>query len=202
LLIWFSRHVDLYALLDQWADAGSNYEPRGVVDDSWYVDRYEIVLGAVGGGRMFDEAVRRLFRYDFYPQSFVRIAADFLRNDRPPQVGERVVQRVRVIPGVLDAVTMNIVSAVWEEPDRKGFTLVTSERQYETGEWTASILLSAIPGPAVCAWTAKARAQAGLDEFYEGGRQSLIRRPGIFWSLDRLAGTVSCVLATDRGVIL
>jgi uncharacterized protein (UPF0548 family) len=140
LLIWFSRHVDLYALLDQWADAGSNYEPRGVVDDSWYVDRYEIVLGAVGGGRMFDEAVRRLFRYDFYPQSFVRIAADFLRNDRPPQVGERVVQRVRVIPGVLDAVTMNIVSAVWEEPDRKGFTLVTSERQYETGEWTASIL--------------------------------------------------------------
>jgi len=140
VLIWFSRNIDLYAVLDEWRDARSNYDPGRVVDDSWYVDTYEVALGTSDKNALFDEAVRKLFRYDFYPESFVAVAADFIRDNRPPEAGECVVQRIRVIPGIVDAVTMNIVKSVWQDPERKGFTLVTSERQFELGEWTASIV--------------------------------------------------------------
>jgi uncharacterized protein (UPF0548 family) len=139
VLAWFSRKIDLYAVLDRWCEAGSNYEPGRVVDKSWYVDRYEVALGTSDDDTLFDEAVQRLFRYAFYPESFVAVAATFIRDERPPKVGERIVQRVRVIPGILDAVTMNIVKSVWQEPDSKGYLLVTSEQQYETGEWSASV---------------------------------------------------------------
>ena len=139
MLVWFSREVDLYAVLDEWRAARRNYRPGESVDDSWYADRYEVLLGKAVEHGLFDMAARRLFRYAFYPESFVSVAADFIREDRAPEVEERIVQRVRVIPGVVDAVTMNIVESVWQEPDRRGFTLVTSERQYERGEWTASI---------------------------------------------------------------
>jgi uncharacterized protein (UPF0548 family) len=140
VLVWFSRKIDLYAVLDEWRDARSNYDPGRVVDDSWYVDTYELALGTSNKSALFDDAVRRLFLYAFYPESFVAVAADFIRDKRPPKAGERIVQRIRVIPGILDAVTMNIVKSAWQEPDRKGFTLVTSERQFELGEWTASVV--------------------------------------------------------------
>lgn len=139
MLIWFSKKIDLYAILDHWRGAGSNYEPDQPVDNSWYVDGFEVVLGTSDEHTLFDRAVQRLFRYNFYPDSVLKSAANFIRDDRPPEVGDRVVQRIRVIPGILDAVTMNIMKSVWHEPDRKGFTMVTSERQYEMGEWTASI---------------------------------------------------------------
>lgn len=140
MFVWFSREVDLYAVLDEWRGLRRNYRPGELVDDSWYVDRYEVLLGNADNHGLFDMAVRRLFRYAFYPESFVAVAGDFIRENRPPEVEERIVQRVRVIPGVVDAVTMNIVESVWQEPDRQGFTLVTSERQYERGEWTASVV--------------------------------------------------------------
>jgi len=140
MLAWFSRKIDLYEVLDQWCGIGSNYEPGRPVDKSWYIDRYEVALGPSDENALFDKAVRRLFSYAFYPESFVAIAGAFIRDERPPEAGECIVQRVRVIPGILDAVTMNIVRSVWQETDRQGFTLVTSEQQYETGEWTASIV--------------------------------------------------------------
>ena len=140
MLAWFSREIDLYAVLEQWCEAGTNYDPGRPIDKSWYVDRYEVALGTSDEDALFDKAVRRLFQYAFYPESFVAVAAAFIRDERPPDEGERIVQRIRIIPGILDAVTMNIVKSVWQEPDRKGFTLVTSEQQYESGEWTASIV--------------------------------------------------------------
>ena len=139
MLAWFSQKIDLYAVLDRWREVGSNYEPGRYGEKGWYVDRYEVALGKSDDDTLFDEAVQRLFRYAFYPESFVAVAAAFIRDERPPEAGERIVQRVRVIPGILDAITMNIVKSVWQEPDSKGFLLVTSEQQYETGEWSASI---------------------------------------------------------------
>jgi len=139
MLAWFSRKIDLYAVLDRWCETGSNYEPGRYGEKGWYVDRYEVALGTSDDDALFDKAVRRLFRYAFYPESFVAVASAFIRDERPPEAGERIIQRVRVIPGILDAVTMNIVTSVWQEPDSKGFMLVTSEQQYETGEWSASI---------------------------------------------------------------
>jgi uncharacterized protein (UPF0548 family) len=139
MLIWLSKKIDLYAILDQWRSESSNYESDQPVDGSWYVDGFEVVLGKSDEQSLFDTAVQRLFRYNFYPDSVLRSAADFIRDDRPPEIGDRVVQRIRVIPGILDAVTMNIVESVWHEPDCRGFTMVTGEHQYEMGEWTASI---------------------------------------------------------------
>jgi len=139
VLVWFSRKVDLYAVLDEWRAAHRNYQPGDFDGDSWHVDRYDVLLCNADNGALFDIAARRLFRYAFYPETFVTVEADFIREDRPPEAGERIVQRVRIIPGIVDAVTMNIVESVWQEPDRQGFTLVTSERQYERGEWTASV---------------------------------------------------------------
>jgi uncharacterized protein (UPF0548 family) len=139
MLIWFSKKIDLYAILDQWSSEGSNYEPGHPVDSSWYVDSFEVALGTSDENSLFDRAVQRLYRYKFYPDSVLKAVANFVRDDRPPEVGDHVVQRIRVIPGILDAVTMNIVKSVWHEPDRRGFTMVTGEQQYEMGEWTASI---------------------------------------------------------------
>jgi uncharacterized protein (UPF0548 family) len=139
MLIWFSKRIDLYAVLDDWRNEGSNYQSDQAIDNSWYVDGFEVVLGTSDEQRLFDTAVKRLFRYNFYPDSVLKCAANFIHDDRPPEIGDRIVQRIRIIPGILDAVTMNIVKSVWHEPDRRGFTMVTSERQYEMGEWTASI---------------------------------------------------------------
>lgn len=139
MLIWFSKKINLYDILDLWRSEGSNYKPDQPIDNSWYVDGFEVVLGTSDEHTLFDRAVQRLFRYNFYPDSVLKSAASFIRDDRPPEVGDRVVQRIRVIPGILDAVTMNIVQSVWHEPDRRGFTMVTGEPQYEMGEWTASI---------------------------------------------------------------
>lgn len=139
MLVWLSKKVDLYAVLDQWSDEGCNYAPDQAVDSSWNVDGFEIALGTSDEHSLFDRAVQRLFRFNVYPASILEFVADFVRDDRPPEKGDRIVERVRVIPGILDAVTMNIVTAVWQEPDHHGFTMVTSERQYEMGEWTASI---------------------------------------------------------------
>jgi uncharacterized protein (UPF0548 family) len=139
VLVWFCNKVDLYAVLDQWCDEESNYELDQAVDKSWNVDGFEIALGKSDENSVFERAVQRLFHYDVYPDSVLEFVADFVRDDRLPQTGDRIVERIRVIPGIVDAVTMNIVTAVWREPDHHGFTMVTSERQYEMGEWTASI---------------------------------------------------------------
>lgn len=139
MLLWFSKRLDLYAMLDRWRNEDSNYDPDHPADKSWYVDGFEVVLGNSDENNLFDRAVQRLFQYNFYPDSILEAAANFIRDERPPELGDCIVQRIRVIPGVLDAVTMNIVKSVWLEPDRKGFTIVTSDQQYEMGEWTASI---------------------------------------------------------------
>lgn len=139
MLIWFSQKIDLYALLDKWGQEGINYEPGQAVDSSWHVDGFEVTLSSSDQDTLFDRAVQRLFGYRFYPDTVLEAVADFIHDGRPPELGDRIVQRIRVIPGVLDAITMNIVKAVWQEPDRSGFTIVTSKQQYEMGEWTASI---------------------------------------------------------------
>jgi len=139
MLIWFSKNVDLYAQLDAWRNAGSNYEPDQAVDNRWSVDGLEAEIGSADDPQAFERAVDQLFAYDVYPASVMQTAADFIREQRPPRTGDRIIQRIHVLPGILDALVMNIVSAVWHENDRRGFTVITSEYQYLSGEWTASI---------------------------------------------------------------
>ena len=137
MLIWFQKRLDLYALLEKWRKTGSNYDPDQPIDATWQVDGYEVPLGHAHSA--YEPAVHRLFRYDLYPSNVLEAAADFIKEDRMPAFGDRIVQRIRVIPGILSAVTMNIVSSVWHEHDRRGFTAVTSEEHYLMGEWTATV---------------------------------------------------------------
>ena len=139
MLVWFKHDVDLAKMLEKWHDEQSNYDPDEPKDESWFVDEFSILLGRASDDRVFERAAIRLLRYKFYPTSVLHAAAVFIREGRPPKTGERIVQRVKVIPGLVDAVTMNIVTDVCDEPNRCGFRIVTSNQQYEKGEWSAYI---------------------------------------------------------------
>ena len=139
LLDWFSKTVDMNAILDRWRGEGSNYHPEGAAEGACYLDNFEVALGTSEDQRLYDKAVQRLFAYRYYPDSVLTAVADFARDGRLPLPGDRIVQRIKVIPYILDAITMNIVKSVWREPDSSGFTIITSERHYEVGEWTVAI---------------------------------------------------------------
>ncbi len=139
MLVWFSKTVDLYAILDRWRGEGSNYHLEGAAQGACYLDNFDVALGTSEAQQLYDQAVKRLLGYRYYPDSVLTAVADFTRDGRLPQPGDRIVQRIKVIPYILDAITMNIVKSAWQEPDSSGFTIVTSEHHYEVGEWTVSV---------------------------------------------------------------
>jgi len=139
MLVWFSRTVDLYAMLDEWRGESSNYDHDDSIDGRWYSDNHETELSRSTDRVLYEKAARRLLGYRYYPDSVLTFVADFTRYDRLPLPGDRIVQRIRVIPFLLDAITMNIVKSVWHDADSSGFTIVTSEHHYEMGDWTAVI---------------------------------------------------------------
>lgn len=139
MLVWFKQDVELYKMLELWRDEQSNYDPQEPKNSSWFVDEFSVPLGTASDDRVFERAAIRLLRYKFYPTSVLHAAATFIRERRAPRPGEHIVQRVKVIPGLVDAVTMNIVTDVCDEPNRCGFRIVTSNQQYEKGEWSAYI---------------------------------------------------------------
>lgn len=139
MLVWFKQKIDLAEMLEKWRGEQSNYDPDKPKDKSWYVDEFSVLLGKARDDRVFERASIRLMRYRFYPTSVLQASAAFIRERRAPRIGEHIVQRVKVIPGLVDAVTMNIVTDVCDEPDRCGFKIVTSNQQYEKGEWSAYI---------------------------------------------------------------
>lgn len=139
MLVWYSKPVSLEHLLAEWSTLGANFDPDQPVDDRWRVQSAEKPLGPADDPRLFDAAVELLFGAALFPANLTQVHAAFLNERRPPRAGERIVQRSRLIPGVLDAVTLGIVSAVWHETDRRGFTMTSGARHYLEGEWTASI---------------------------------------------------------------
>ncbi len=139
MLQWFKKtHKDV-AYLDIWRDAKINFDPNQPIDASWSVDAYEAPLGTDAQGELFDRAVWHLLRYHFYPPSVMRHTSSFAQENRKVRVGDRIVQRIRLIPGVLDVLTMNVVNALFYEHHRKGFSYITSENHVQTGEFTAIV---------------------------------------------------------------
>lgn len=139
MFIWFSKDVSLTELLEKWRRTGSNYQPNQPVDSKWYVDGQTAALGRAENDALFQKAVDRLFAFDIFPTQVMRFAADFMLEKRPPAFGDRVIQRITVVPFILDVAVMSIVTSVWHETDRRGYTMVTSEHHYGMGEWTASV---------------------------------------------------------------
>lgn len=58
-------------------------------------------------------------------------------------LGDRIVQRIHIFHvfgfPLFDAMTMNEVAAVIDEPRRKGFTYATTAAHVELGEWSAQV---------------------------------------------------------------
>lgn len=139
MLEWFPKSSPLETYLDKLGQPPSNFDPEQPIDSTWHVDQHEVPLGPDHDG-LFARAVDSLLRYQFYPPSVMHFTGDFVRENRQLRFGDRVLQRIHVIPGVLDTVTMNRVTSTLAEPNRIGFTYTTTEHQLEMGEWTATVL--------------------------------------------------------------
>ena len=139
MLQWFPKPQDLGKYLDQIGQPENNFDPEQPIDNTWHVDQHEMPLGADKDG-LFDRAVQHLLRYRFYPPSVLHHTSDFAREDRILRYGDRIVQQIHILPGLLDVLTMNRITATLAEPNRIGFTYTTTEHHLEMGEWTATVI--------------------------------------------------------------
>lgn len=139
MLSWFPFCSNDERFLSEWADAPISFDPQQPIDAHWHVDAYEQVLGIDSENGLFDRAAALLMRYEFYPPEVLRHVSTFTPEGREARPGDRIVQRIRVIPHVLDVVTMNVVSGLIVEPNRRGITYTTTERHLEIGEWTCVV---------------------------------------------------------------
>jgi uncharacterized protein (UPF0548 family) len=140
MFLWFNQPASLPQLLDAWGQPAFNYDPNQPTDASWKVDIYEMPLPEPPDPQGFDRLSERLFRYEFYPPGVLTHASDASLASRPLRTGDRIIQRIRVIPGILDYVSLNVVSAVVYEARRRGFTCRTTARHLEQGEWSAFVI--------------------------------------------------------------
>lgn len=158
---------DDHQYLEKWKNLPLNFDPNQPTDPSWQVDEYEQLLGKNDEREawpLFERASYHLLRYHYYPSSVMTHTSDFEMDDRHMRPGDRIIQRIRLIPGILDVITMNQVKYMVFERRRKGFTVHTTENHLEMGEWTAvvslqknndvSLLLHALsrPGPKMPFW--------------------------------------------------
>lgn len=139
MLEWFPKSPPLETYLDKLGQPASNFDPEQPIDHTWHVDQHEHLLGPDVDG-LFARAVDLLLRYQFYPPQVMHHTSDFSLENRQLRFGDRIVQRIHAIPGVLDAITMNRITSTLAEPTRIGFTYTTTEHHLETGEWTATVL--------------------------------------------------------------
>lgn len=139
--VWFGKnHQNDHNLLKEWKDAPLTYRTVEEFDPQWNVDRYEIILGNDPSGKLFERAARLALRNQFYPPEVLTSVSDFLLENRDVQVGDRVLQRIRVFQyntlPVMEVLTLNEITSVVNEPRRAGFTYTTTEAHSELGEWS------------------------------------------------------------------
>jgi uncharacterized protein (UPF0548 family) len=130
----------------------------------WHDDRYTRLIATGANRDLFERAGERLLRYDFYPHTLIEHSSRAAQANRSLRLNDRIVQRIHVVPGLLDAVTATRVSDVIREPRRLGLAYVTTEAHFEIGEWwcwvewqpaaTLTVNLRSIsrPGPRLPRW--------------------------------------------------
>ncbi len=138
-----STQQDDTIYLDRWRGAALSYRVGQALDASWHHDDHELVVAERITAATFERAADLLLRYQFYPPQIMTHVSDFSREGRQMREGDRIVQRIHgpALFGrfLLDGITMNIVTAVTNEPRRAGFTYCTTEAHAEQGEWTAQV---------------------------------------------------------------
>jgi hypothetical protein len=143
--VWFNRgrEQDAQTLL-AWRGAPVTYDPDQVVDHHWNADHYEIVLGRDASGDLFERAALLTLANQFYPPDVMVSTSDFSLEKRPVRVGDRVLQRIRLfqIAGrpVFEAMMLNEITAVAQEPRRAGFTYTTTAIHSEIGEFSPAVV--------------------------------------------------------------
>ena len=127
--------------LARWRGAPETYTAGRPVDESRRQDHYREVIASDSGEEGWERVSDLLMRYKFYPPAVMHHVSDFSVEERWMRAGDRMVQRIHVgrVLGVgfLDALTMNVVCSVVDEPRRRGFTYITTQVHSEVGEWSA-----------------------------------------------------------------
>jgi len=130
-----------YLLL--WRQSPLSFSPKDTPDYQWNDDRYEISLGKDQTGELFERAARLVMANQFYPEVILSSVSDFYQQQRSPQIGDRIIQRIRVMQfagkPVMEALTMNEITQVIQEERRVGLTYTTTYSHYEIGEWSPKV---------------------------------------------------------------
>ncbi len=101
----------------------------------WKDDAHCQVLAPVATRGLYERAAGQLLRYRFYPPRFMESFGAFAQAQRRLREGDAILQRIHVVPGLVDAVTLVRVSERIDEPRRQGFAYVTTQCHFEIGEW-------------------------------------------------------------------
>lgn len=140
---WFDDGCCDVKYLDEWDKLPLSYHPGQPIDAGWQVDTYQTKLGRDPSGKMFRTASEKLMAYQFYPEDILQHVSDFGLNERWPQPGDRIVQRIHIFQWagkpVADLIVMNQVESICDEPRRVGFRCVTVAAHIEQGEWSAYV---------------------------------------------------------------
>lgn len=139
--VWFGKARAKDAqYLQKWREAPLTYSPRQPIDSNWHMDRYETVLGRDDSGNLFRRAAELTLKNRFYPPEVLVNTSDFGLENRPVQVGDRIIQRIRLLQigerPLWEVLTMNEITEVIDEPRRAGFTYTTTASHSEIGEWS------------------------------------------------------------------
>ena len=142
--VWFGRGRRRDAqFLQKWRSAPLTYSPEQDLDENWFVDRYETILGVDPTGVLFQRAANLTLNNQFYPPAVMTSVSDFNLVGRPVQTGDRIVQRIPVIRyrglPILEVLTMNEITQVVDEPRQAGFTYTTTSAHSEIGEWSPTV---------------------------------------------------------------
>lgn len=122
--------------LDLWRSAKPTYRRGDELNGlPWKHDRHSNLIAPHATRGQLERAAGLLWCYQFYPPEILEHVSDFSRAGRALREGDLILQRIHVVPGLLDAITLVLVSEVIDEPRRKGFAYVTTQAHFEIGEW-------------------------------------------------------------------
>jgi hypothetical protein len=136
---FFGNAANDAQLLAQWRSAPLTFRAGDALPNA-HSDDYDVIVREHATPDHFARAADLLLRYRFYPPDVMLHTSDFEQQRRRMKVGDRIVQRIHILPG-LDVLTMNEVVRVTNEPRHAGFAYATTQKHDEVGQWSAEVTL-------------------------------------------------------------
>lgn len=129
--------------LKAWYNAPLSFRVDQAADDSFQADSKEGVLGPDPDGMLFQMAAHLLLTYQYYPPEVMNTLADFDLEQRTMQPGDRILLRIHVLRlgslNIVDALALNRVVEVREQPREVEIAYATTTRHSEVGIWRANL---------------------------------------------------------------